>query len=178
MENQDISNFRIGVLSDTHGRLDRRVFDRFEGVQAILHAGDVGTTEILIDLGALAPTFAVIGNTDQGGDCWRLPLRTSKFLGGLKVHVTHGHLQADPNSRIEKILHAVRDDPPDLAIVGHSHRPYVGVHRGVIFLNPGSASQPRYGFPASVALIEAKVGRPEIQIVDLDGIPIQPGPSI
>jgi putative phosphoesterase len=55
---------RIGLISDTHGRLDSRVVEIFEGVDRILHAGDIGGEEILAELGAVAPVTAVLGNTD------------------------------------------------------------------------------------------------------------------
>ncbi len=159
----------IGVLSDTHGRLDRRIFGLFEGVVGIIHAGDVGMRDILIELNALAPTLAVLGNTDQGGDCRSLPLQGSRVFAGLKVFATHGHLHSDPSQRISRILESTQEIAPDLVVVGHSHRPYVGVHDGVTFLNPGSASQPRHGHVASVALVSSVEGRPRVQVIDLDG---------
>lgn len=168
----------IGVLSDTHGRMDPRVFDRFEGVGAVIHAGDVRSREILIDLQILAPTWAVLGNTDQGGDCGHLPLQAFVETGGLRIFVSHGHLQADPNRRIRNLLEASKTLRPDLIVVGHSHRPYVGEHDGVLFLNPGSASSPRYGHPKSVALVTASNGKPNIRLVDLDGNEIQSDGSI
>jgi len=157
------------VLSDTHGKLDRRVFDLFEGVDAIIHAGDVGDWTILNDLSALACTVAVLGNVDQGGDCRSLPLNATEVFGGLKVFVTHGHLQADPSQRIARILETTRDIAPDLVVVGHSHRPHVGVYGGVTFLNPGSASRPRHGHPPTVALVTARERKARIRLVDMDG---------
>ena len=178
MTSEPEKTIRIGVLSDTHGHLDNRVFERFEGVDAILHAGDVGRREILIDLGAWAPTYAILGNVDQGGDCWNLPLQETVRFGGVRIYMNHGHLQSDPSRRIQRILEASRKIGPDVVIVGHSHRPYLGDHEGVIFLNPGSASRPRFGFPPSVALITVNEGNPEIGILDLDGNPVTPDKQI
>ncbi len=58
---------RIGLLSDTHGYLDQRVFEHFRDVDEIWHAGDVGTMEVLQSLREFKPTRAVYGNMD-GGD--------------------------------------------------------------------------------------------------------------
>src|SRR5690606_23566081 len=57
-------SFRVGLISDTHGRLRPEVFDIFAGVDRIVHAGDVGDRDILIELAAIAPVTAVWGNVD------------------------------------------------------------------------------------------------------------------
>ena len=49
---------RLGVISDTHGRLRPEVFTHFDGVDRILHAGDIGDPDILVELAAIAPVTA------------------------------------------------------------------------------------------------------------------------
>jgi len=58
---------RIGVVSDTHGYLNPRVVEVLEGVDRILHAGDIGSQEVILRLEAVAPVTAVRGNNDRTG---------------------------------------------------------------------------------------------------------------
>ena len=57
---------KIGLLSDTHGWLDKRVFEHFEPCDEIWHAGDIGSAEVLRALREFRPTRAVFGNIDGG----------------------------------------------------------------------------------------------------------------
>jgi len=173
-----MSRVRIGILSDTHGKMDRRVLDLFEGVDRILHAGDVGREEILIDLNALAPTVAILGNVDIGGEMRMLPEEETVSVEGVEIFLRHGHQHADPQKRIETVLNRSWNRHPRVAIVGHSHRPYLSEHDGILFMNPGSASQPRFGFPHSVGFLTVEGGTVHGDIVGLDGRPIEPGEKI
>lgn len=164
---------RIGVVSDTHGKLDPRVLQLFEGVDLILHAGDIGAREILIDLGALAPVTAVLGNVDAGPDARGLSLMQKVTVEGVWIHLSHGHLHSQPEKRIASVLLAHAEDLPAAAIVGHSHRPYLADHGGVLFMNPGSASLPKFGHPPSVGFLEIQDGKIEGRIVDLEGNPLE-----
>jgi putative phosphoesterase len=169
---------RIGVVSDTHGTLDSRVLELFAGVDLIIHAGDVGREEILIDLKAVAPTVAIFGNIDIGGPIPGLPEEEILDIEGVEIFVRHGHQHADPLRRISAVLERKWNRSPDVVIVGHSHRPYLAEHRGVLILNPGSASRPRYGFPASVGFLSLESGRVSGEIVDLGGKPLTPGDKV
>ncbi|MCX7016458.1 MAG: metallophosphoesterase family protein, partial [Candidatus Sumerlaeota bacterium] len=81
---------RYGLISDTHGHLHPKVYEAFGGAEAILHAGDVGHPEILGDLAALAPVFAVQGNIDAPAA--DLPLLRVLDLAFGQAILTHGHL--------------------------------------------------------------------------------------
>src|SRR5689334_24333544 len=81
---------RLGVISDTHGQLRPEVFDVFAAVDHILHGGDVGSWQIMIELEALAPVTAVFGNTDGPELRHRLPQVATVELDGFEVVVTHG----------------------------------------------------------------------------------------
>src|SRR6476646_12091630 len=85
----------IGLISDTHGVLRPGVHQALEGVEMILHAGDVGGTDILDELRLIAPTKAVYGNTHEPGDP-SLTQRIDIEVGGLKIHVSHGHEVGSP----------------------------------------------------------------------------------
>ena len=169
---------RIGVLSDTHGKLDSRIFDLFSGVSRIIHAGDVGAKEVLIDLQAIAPTTAVLGNIDYDVELRELPLFADVSSGRIRIHVTHGHLQPEPATRVRNILASQHGRPPDVLVIGHSHNPYLTLHDGVLVMNPGSASRPRHGFPASVGILTIQKSVVHGRILDLEGHDIPPGMKV
>ena len=140
--------FLVGVISDTHSRLDSTLAEVFAGVDHILHAGDVGGPEVLAALSALAPVTAVRGNTDVSGWAWDLS-------GGASGGAWRG--QDAPGASGERKL-LLRHDPPreglQAVITGHTHRPKMEWKDGVLYLNPGSAGPRRFGLARSVALLE------------------------
>ncbi len=147
----------IGVISDTHGRFDRKVAELFQGVDHILHAGDIGDEAIVDELRKLAPVTAVAGNVDRYPIAARYPKTQIVEFDGRTILLTH--IQPSP-AAMAKHLKGRR---PDVIVFGHSHRPAVERDDGVLFLNPGSAGQKRFGLPRSVALLEvADELRPEI----------------
>lgn len=137
--------FRIGVISDTHGELPDAVEGIFEGVDAIVHAGDVGSPYALDVLGAIAPVTAVCGNCDLGMGSTD-PIAVNVMLGGVRVLVAHR--ERDLAGSLDPVRAGAR-----IAITGHSHVAGVGERDGVLWVNPGSPSFPRGGLPASVAII-------------------------
>jgi putative phosphoesterase len=132
---------RIGVISDTHGRLDPYILALFAGVDLIVHAGDVGGRSVLDALEAIAPTIAIAGNLD-GADVAELPSEAAGEIGGIRFVVGH------KRKRLMKRLEAGR--PPfvggpgacDLIIFGHDHVPSAFWVEQALWLNPGSASAP------------------------------------
>jgi uncharacterized protein len=155
---------RIGVLSDTHGMLRAEVLERFAGVEHILHAGDVGSAELLTELEALAPVTAVWGNTDG----WDVHQRTEEIarlsLAGASVVVLHGHQLGSPTPEAL----AERFPEADLVVFGHTHRAVAQRVGSGLALNPGSAGPPRFGMRPTLALVEIDAGRVSDRIVGLD----------
>ncbi len=151
----------IGVVSDTHGYYDDALDDLMAGAALIVHAGDVGTIDVLARLRALAPVIAVMGNTDipfWGGE---LPWEVETETLGLRVLVCH----------IGRSLMG-RHDPVaegfDLVISGHSHKAAVEWREDTLFLNPGAAGRARFGMPRTCALVTVgATGRPLPEIVPL-----------
>jgi uncharacterized protein len=137
----------VGVISDTHGLLRPEAVEALRGVDQILHAGDVGTPEILASLKALAPTTAVRGNVDHGVWATALPMTDVARLGGLDVYMLHDldTLDVDPAAAG---LAAV--------ISGHSHQPRAEWKRGVLFLNPGSAGPRRFSLPVTLSILRVE----------------------
>ena len=148
---------RLGVISDTHGLLRPEVFRVFERVDHILHAGDVGKPEILIDLEALAPVTAVYGNTDGPELRARLAQVAEVELDGFTVVVTHGDQLGHPTP---SELHAAFPRA-EIIVYGHTHKPLLElVDRTVTVMNPGGAGHPRFGIPPSIGILELEAGIP------------------
>lgn len=135
----------IGVLSDTHGMLRTTVYTALQGVDLIVHAGDVGSLEVLKVLEEIAPVYAVRGNMDGGKLGVRLSPAEVVDIDGILFYVLHdiGHLDLDP---VSAGFSAV--------IYGHSHRPALDNKGGVIYLNPGSAGPKRFKLPVTMALMK------------------------
>lgn len=139
---------RIGVISDTHGRLRPEVFERFRGVDHILHAGDIGPAALLAELEAIAPVTAVWGNTD-GFDVRAVVPETAELdLAGRRVIVLHGHQLGSPKPATLRAAHP----DADVIVYGHTHRP-LAVRDGSLVVNPGSAGAARFGIPPSVGIL-------------------------
>lgn len=148
---------RLGVISDTHGQLRPEVFEVFAAVDHILHGGDVGKWQIMIELQALAPVTAVFGNTDDPDIRSRLPQVATLELDGFSVTVTHGDQYGSPNPQV---LHDAFPDA-EIIVYGHTHQPLLElVDRTVTVVNPGSAGPRRFNLPTTVAILELEPGIP------------------
>lgn len=146
---------RIGVISDTHiprrrAELPPEVAAAFAGVELILHAGDINDWSVLRQLNAIAPTEAVAGNTDPMAMAEILGYRQELELAGFRIGLTHGHLGLGRTTP-ERARQSFRD--VDVVVFGHSHQPYNRVQRGVLLLNPGSATDRRREPQCSVAVL-------------------------
>jgi putative phosphoesterase len=148
----------IGVISDTHGLLRPEVLDIFENVDRIIHAGDIGRESVLYELSHIAPVVAVRGNMD--GDSWAFALKRTEVVEINKslIYVIHDLGRLDINPKTAKCR---------VVISGHSHRPAVKKHHGVLYLNPGSAGPRRFKLPVSVALLSFAGEKVEAEIVRL-----------
>lgn len=146
---------RIGVISDTHiprrrASLPDEVHRIFGGVDLILHAGDINDWSVLRELNTIALTEAIAGNTDANAMSEVLGERRMLGLAGFKVGLTHGHLgkgKSTPERAFSLFMQA------DVIVFGHSHQPYNQKHRGVLLLNPGSATDRRREPYCSVAIL-------------------------
>lgn len=132
---------RIGVLSDTHGLLDKRVFEHFKDVDEIWHAGDIGSEEVLRRLREFKPTRAVFGNMDSGDVRYSL----SEFYRFKveEVNVLMTHIGGYPGHYNPWLIPMFRKEPPDLFVCGHSH--ILKVQYDSMFkmltMNPGAAGK-------------------------------------
>jgi putative phosphoesterase len=140
---------RVGVISDTHGLLRPEVLEAFAGVDHILHAGDVGSEEVLDRLRAVAPVTACAGNVD-GFRCGDARRSARVLLSGTRFLVMHIRAEAE-----EELRHA----PADVVVFGHSHQPLDEKSGEVWWFNPGSAGPRRFSLPVCVGLFEGVRGK-------------------
>ena len=138
---------KIGVIADTHDHFDPKIRTIFEGVEHILHAGDIGLPWIIMELEAIAPVTAVLGNTDTG-----LQFKETEVvqLAGRKFLVHH---IVDVHRLSETAERRIKKEKPDVVVFGHSHKPFNQMIGPTLYFNPGYAGQPRFGYPRSVAIL-------------------------
>ena len=148
----------IGVISDTHGLLRPEALQALAGVEHILHAGDVGNPEILTRLQTIAPVTAIRGNIDEGKACGHLPPIEVVELAGRSIYMLHDAKQLDLDLSAAGFA---------AVISGHSHKPLIEWHKGVLFFNPGSAGPRRFQLPVTVGRIEMQNATLIPSIIDL-----------
>lgn len=155
----------IGLISDTHDLVRPDVHTALAGVELILHAGDVGDDDVLDELALIAPVRAVSGNTDAPGNR-RLSPSIDTTIGGVRVHVSHGHELGAPTP--EKLL-AQYD--ADVIVYGHTHRQLV-VNAGTRWVvNPGAAGPRRFDLAPSVAKMAIRDGQVAVELIALKADP-------
>ena len=160
---------RIGVLSDTHGLLDKRVLEHFKDVDEIWHAGEIGSEDVLRRLREFKPTRAVYGNMDSGDVRYSL----SEFYRFKieEVNVLMTHIGGYPGHYNPWLLPMFRKEPPDLFVCGHSHILKVQYDQEFHFLtmNPGAAG--KQGWQPCQTLLRFTIDGKEIK--DLEVIELE-----
>jgi putative phosphoesterase len=148
----------VGVISDTHGLLRPEAADYLKGSDAIIHAGDVGGPAVLEALNAIAPTYAVRGNTDSGPWAQRLPDKEMIEIASNWFYILHmiEDLDLDPSAAGCAAV-----------IYGHTHRPEQYQKDGVLFFNPGSAGPLRYKTAATLGRLFIRKGHLDSEIFTL-----------
>lgn len=151
------------MISDTHGVLRPEVFEQFQGVDHILHAGDVGPLDLLTELEAIAPVTVVWGNTDGMDVVARVPETESVLLEGVQVVVVHGHQFGSPTPTRLAAAHP----EAGLIVFGHTHEPLIEQIGGTLIVNPGSAGRRRFRQPVSLAIGTIAAGKVEAALINL-----------
>jgi putative phosphoesterase len=145
MHTKDLKcKYLVGVISDTHGLVRPEALAALQGVSVIIHAGDVGTPEVLQQLETVAPVVAVRGNTDRDTWAHRLPATEVVEIGLVSIYVLHNvsELDMDPVAAGFNVI-----------VCGHSHQPLIVRRNGVLYVNPGSAGARRLKTTPSLALM-------------------------
>ncbi len=171
---------KVGLVSDTHGTLDPRLFEFLAGAERILHAGDVGSQAVLDRLASLAPAKAVRGNVDPSS--LHLPLSLTLQVEGVQVEIRH--ILPAPQSQLEswagasplgktalraceRFLESFRPSTR-VVLFGHSHKPCLLRLGGRLFVNPGSAGRKRFALPRCCGLMNIADGEMEVKILLLE----------
>lgn len=160
---------RIGVLSDTHGLLDKRIFEHFKDVDEIWHAGDIGSAEVLQALREFKPTRAVFGNMD-GGEV-RYSLSEFYRFKVEEINVLMTHIGGYPGHYNPWLIPMFRKEPPDLFVCGHSHilKVQYDSQFQMIAMNPGAAG--KQGWQPCQTLLRFTIDKKEIK--DLEVIELE-----
>jgi uncharacterized protein len=143
----------IGVISDTHGLLRPQALQALAGSDIILHAGDIGSPEIVLRLEEIAPVYAIRGNVDV--EPWAKTFPDTRIVKALEHEFFLIHNRADLGKKLPKV---------SAIIFGHSHQPLAENKQGLLFFNPGSAGPRRFKLPISVGRISVlgKELKPEL----------------
>lgn len=155
-----METLRIGLISDTHGLLRPEAIRALEGVDRIIHAGDIGNPQILERLANIAPLIAVRGNNDDGAWADALPTEITVKMGDVVLYILHDVKELDRDLTAAGV---------QVVISGHSHRPSITTQNGILFVNPGSTGPRRFKLPISLAFLDIVQGKPDaiLQILDL-----------
>lgn len=148
---------KIGVISDTHipksaNEIPSEIYDHFGGVDLILHAGDLLELRVLGELERVAPVKGVWGNMDPPEVRNSLPFKEIINAGKFKIGLTHG--SGPPIGLRQRVRKVFRDDGVDVIVFGHSHTPVNVVKDGILFFNPGSATDEIFAPYKSCGILE------------------------
>jgi uncharacterized protein len=151
---------KIGVISDTHGLIRAAALAALEGSDLIVHAGDIGSPDVLRALAAVAPVVAVRGNNDEGSWAAALPATEIVHADSSLVYVLHDRNDLDLDAAAAGVAAVVS---------GHSHVPRVETKAGVLYVNPGSAGPRRFRLPIAVARMRIDDAHVTAELVILEG---------
>ncbi|HKE60368.1 MAG TPA: metallophosphoesterase family protein [Pyrinomonadaceae bacterium] len=147
----------IGIISDTHGLVRPEAIAALQGVDLILHAGDIGNQDVLDTLRQIAPVVAVRGNNDKGEWANDLPDWEVTEVGPVSIYMLHNLNEMDV--RPSGIFQVV--------VSGHSHQPSVEERKGVLYVNPGSAGPRRFTLPVTVAHLKVEGENVAAHLIEL-----------
>lgn len=159
---------KIGLLSDTHGYLDPKVFHYFKDVDEIWHAGDVGTIEVIDDLKAFKPLRAVFGNID--GNDLRLELNEVERFDLEGVNVLMTHIGGKPGKYYRNAHELLEERSPDLFICGHSHILLVkqDPNYNMLWMNPGACGYKGFHSVKTLLRFQLNEGRIEnLEVIEI-----------
>lgn len=153
-----MKKYKIGVISDTHGLLRSEVFQIFDGVDFIVHAGDVGNASIIQELNKIAPVTVVRGNCDRGELGYILNRTEFLEVGDINIYVLHNldELDLEP-----------KESGFNVVVSGHSHRACDKTIDNVLYFNPGSAGPRRFNLPISLGILNLDGKNIDTKIIEI-----------
>ena len=142
----------IGIISDTHGLVRPEVYKAFKGVDLILHAGDIGNDDVILELEPIAPVKAVLGNVDTDL-LHRYEEKISFELLNRTIHLQHIFNEIPEQEQ-------VGEQPiSEIFVFGHSHKPVNKQVGSALYFNQGSAGPRRFQLPIAVGRITLDEGK-------------------
>jgi len=166
---------RLGVIADTHGLFDPAIEEHFAGVEAILHAGDIGYPAVIEQLERISPVTAVSGNIDDYEHSG-FPRKIIFHRGGLKLAMCHVLYE---NGKMTKEAQAWLDHKrPAACLFGHSHRPTIEHYGATLLFNPGSAGPRRFSLPRGIGILSIEQGNITACCIRLADRSVRSGQSI
>jgi len=172
---------RIGLISDTHVPVDAKMIPRqilklFDGVDLILHAGDVYEPSVLDELGSIAPLLVAQGDDDFELDHdVRVKMKHDIRLEDIPVSLTHTEPGLGPWSVFPDTMKHPEPGTysyhniSGIMVFGHTHMPKLQFRGGYIFINPGSPTFPYYVCrPGTVVLLDLDADKAEVRFIQLD----------
>jgi len=156
MNNQEQT---VGLISDTHGLLRQSVLDALNGVDLIVHAGDIDEPGILDRLNCIAPVHAVMGNMDRHPGLGHLPRFDVIDVGKIFICIIHDRDQLDLDPAAAGF---------SVVVYGHSHRPKIEQKNGVLYINPGSAGPRRFKLPISIGFLNINENGCTPRLIDVN----------
>ncbi|MFV0391474.1 MAG: metallophosphoesterase family protein [Paludibacteraceae bacterium] len=161
---------KIGLISDTHGLLDERIFSHFKNEDEIWHAGDWGSMDVVNKLQKFKPLRGVWGNIDGQNIRMMFPKNLRFFCEKVDVWLTH--IGGYPGKYDASVKHEIVNNPPKLFVCGHSHILKVKYDKtlDLLHINPGAAG--KYGFQQVQTLVRFVIDGSDIR--DLEVIELSP----
>lgn len=150
---------KIGLISDTHGLLRKEALRALAGSELILHAGDIGNSDILDSLMKIAPVIAIRGNVDTEDWARELPETTVIETEAATIYMLHDVKQLDLNPAAAGF---------QIVVSGHSHNPSDEERHGVRYINPGSAGPRRFSLPVTIARLDLSRKPWRVDFVDVN----------
>ncbi|WP_455539042.1 metallophosphoesterase family protein [Terrisporobacter sp.] len=149
-------NYKVAIISDTHGLLREEIFDILKTCDYIIHAGDINTEDILKRLEEVSPVYVVRGNNDKGRWAEALPKDLHFNIGNIRFYMVHN----------KKDMHFEFKDI-DIVVFGHSHKYFYETIGNLTYLNPGSCGKRRFNLPISLAIITIENNNYNIEKIEI-----------
>jgi putative phosphoesterase len=150
---------KMGIISDTHGLFRKQIDQYFKGVDCILHAGDIGSPEVIEKLTAIAPVYAVLGNTDPPFIFTQYNYEETVETPDHKIYIAHN---------FSDIEFDVKNAGYNIVVSGHTHKPLIKTESDILYVNPGSAGPLRSNLPISMALLNINGNSLQTELIGLD----------
>jgi len=152
---------KIGLISDTHGMLREEVLKNFKRCDLVIHAGDIGSMDVIEKLKKISKVEFIKGNCDRISEFENIEEEKLIEFDNTKIYVVHD---------IKTVKKNLKELGVNIVIYGHSHKNDNYIKDEILYINPGSAGPKRFKLPTTIALIN--IGKNEIKNFKLDLIEI------